>query len=257
MTNNVHFRTWSKVGEYQSFCPPDIPHAQALHRHSQTFQDHAHVLVDIINHCRLDEDYHEQLMHYVIVKSFLKMRRWILDKQNSKLFLLALHSVQIESIEEEEHFSPDAMLARPEPRDAPFLDLLSTISEVCDIEIPHLLQVAQQYTHGTSGIPLSLYNPQTCREFHQILRALLDGFQAELEVLYDLMDKLKCAPPLNDLKEHIENVYFYGFTLRQAVYSSILKSYASTIMSFLRKSKSKAPLQSPLPLNCKQYQDTS
>jgi hypothetical protein len=126
---------------------------------SQSFQDHAHVLVDLICQCKLTLSSTAStigIVEYVIASSYRRMQRQI-KSNSSATFCEALFSVE------------DFQMTSPPKRPGDignirtFLRILPFVASRCDIRIPGLLRVTNCSVNPSVD---DVYNNETCTEFH-------------------------------------------------------------------------------------------
>jgi hypothetical protein len=214
-----------------------------LRRKSQTFQDHAHVLVDLIRQCKLASSSTAcivGIMEYVIASSYRRMQRQIKSKY-SVIFLEALFSVK------------DFQMTSPPNRaqrignTRTLLEILPSIASRCDIRIPRLLHI----TCLSANLSLAdFYNNETCTEFHRTLCALLRGFRVSLDNFagchfHDVAvrppkdsesESLQEAQPFQKVLESlVSEIRFYASCLHTIVYSPLMRIHLSTIANLLEQ----------------------
>jgi hypothetical protein len=113
--------------------------------------------------------------------------------------------------------------------------------------ISHLLQVADHSSHLTPSLD-DVYNNERCTKFHQMLCALLCGFQDSLAKLagdlshnvavqQDLKSPLvkEASPSQEVLESLVREIHFYGLCLHIITYSSVIHLHLSTIANLLEQ----------------------
>lgn len=218
-----------------------------LRRKSQTFQDHAQVVVGLIcQHRHISSRSTAStcgILEYVIASSYRGMRRQI-NSKHSVAFREALFSIKNFQVTYQPKHPRHIGNVRA------FLRVLPSIASKCNIQIPRLLRVSAR----SADLNLSLhdvYNKETCTEFHQTLCALLRGFQDSLEKLAGCLSHNIAVQPPKELKSQpfvaevpssqevleslVGEIRFYGSCLHTIAYGLVIHMHLSTIANLLEQ----------------------
>ena len=228
----THFRMQWHVGE--SYINFNDHVTNDLYRKSQSFQDHAQSLVNLLRQDpSIDADTQEQnFFAYIVAKSFPKMLHRIDHSKLSYPFFDALMKLGPLSYKSSRSNSPIPFSYLN--LDVSFLEILPEVSARGNINIPYLTSLAECYARDS--IPIPIYNTKTCNEYHQVLCVLLHGLQDGLVSL----KKFQLSQGRASLEELINDVLFYSMVLHAMVYGSWMEIHLEAIADLLMTSHSRS-----------------
>jgi hypothetical protein len=185
----------------------------------QPFQDHAQVLIDLLQRALLCKEAEENLLKYVIAKSFQKMYFRMKNTIYSADFLATLTHLN-KNWNSYKPKPPSTPTGAPEysDMDENFLDLVPLIPNVIEnISIPYLTRLAENFE--TERQPIEhLYTKDTYQEIHNLLCELFTAYQKGLRSLKDFVKK----NGKQTLADNIASVALVGIMLHTMAYGSFL-----------------------------------
>lgn len=151
---------------------------------------------------------------YIIAKCFPKIDRRINHPVYSLPFFDALMSI----------VAVPFILTQTDidQSDADFLFMLPHIASEFNIEVPHLMQIAQSHINSDRSLPLPFYNAETSTEYHQVLCAVLKGFSQSLATLTDYM---RTKLYRETLDTHVHDVKIYGLSLLTIARGKVIETH--------------------------------
>jgi hypothetical protein len=201
-------------------------------RGTESFDTHVWILKSLL---RQSEGHLETLQLYVVAADFKKMlarmkhpvsTHYLACLQRVKsLICLPLEEVPTQSQEDNNTL---------------FLDDIPILAERAKTKIPNLEKAAKA---AQNKEPFKLYSKDTCMEFHELLREILERFQQSLNDLRTLMrSKVRNSKePRNspdqsepkDIMDKLRDVLAFGRTLRGIVQGSAITAHLAAIAPFL------------------------
>jgi hypothetical protein len=206
-------------------------------RRTQTFQDHAAAVAKLLNQIKdltsssLPESTALGLGTYVIAVCFPKMLRRITSKYSTPFLdtLKLLSDIEIQSVVENGFSNlgrSGTSSAESARRNADFVKMLSDpfiakVASINKLALPNLMQ----RVHDPS---LPVYTSETCREFHRLLVALLEGYMQWLQQLNERYAKMTSAHLQNKrsaFQQTVKITFHYLSALRTVTLSSALSEH--------------------------------
>ena len=194
------------ITSHQNSCP--------THRGTQSFSTHAWMLKTFLQQTR---SHLEKLQLYVVAADFKKMLKRM-NHSVSKHYLARLQQVKSMT------FVPIKVMPY-DKNDILFLESIPILAT--ELSIPHLEKVARA---AEKEEPFTLYNKDTCMEFHQILCELLKRFHDSLKAL---LAAQKENAKIRRIMDELDRVLALGKALRAIVRGRAIEVHLATIAPFL------------------------
>ena len=201
---------------------PLVPtHVLCLHgqnRDNPTLEEHIWMLLRIFNTWKTPNDLKLRLLPYVTMSSFPKMWRRI-NHPRSQHYLRVFRDVKISNITFSGSKEPKAT-ERETRHDRAFLESFAkTLGRWPPTTFPCLHKLATSKDDPS----FQLYNKDTCREFHVVVKSIIETFQDALSRLNS--NRGDNTPILNSIKQ----VNWYGQLLRRLCGGAALRTHLENI----------------------------
>lgn len=217
-------------------------HVLFLHdqnRDNPTLEEHIWMLLRIFNTWKTPGDLKPRLMPYITMTCFPKMLAQI-NHSRSQLYLKVFREVKLVNI----FFSePQKPATESETRfDMVFLDLFTkTYGRWPRDTFPCLHKLATSKDNQS----FQLYNRDTCREFHVVVKSIIESFQDGLSGLNSYRKFLRgdkdANTPTESQTELLLRVNWYGHLLRRLCAGAALRMHLENINVSLAQLLQPAP----------------
>lgn len=209
--------------------PTHILFLHGQNRDNPTLEEHIWMLLRIFNTWKTPDDLNPRLMPYVTMTCFPKMLGRI-NHPRSQFYFKVFRDVKISSISFSGSKEPTATALETQ-LDMEFLDLFAkTHGRWPRGSFPYLHKLAM----NKNGLSFQLYNKDTCREFHVVVKSIIESFQDGLSRLNSFREALRGnrddnTPILYNITELLSKVNWYGHLLRRLCAGAALRAHLENI----------------------------
>ena len=217
--------------------PTHILFLHGQNRDNPTLEEHIWMLLQIFNTWKTPDDLNPRLLPYVTMTCFPKMLRRI-NHPRSQFYLKVFNDVKLSNIAFSESKEPKATALETQ-LDMEFLDLFSkTIGRWPQNRFPHLHELATSKNEPS----FQLYNKATYREFHVVVKSIIESFQDGLSTLNLYREELRRNRPIpDDIPLAVRTVNWYGHLLRRLCGGAALRTHLENINPLLAHLLQPAP----------------
>lgn len=156
-----------------------------------------------------------RLLKYIVSTCHPKMNRRWMNETLSVPYYASLQDVPSNSITFRDYPVDQRKIDKQIQNDVLLLRSINNVTARLGLKVPELARLAAEYT--PDGTQLRIYTKETCREFHELLCALLTSFAASLQALGKHQPKSAQPRADSEFKKHLGSVLSYGSLLRWIV----------------------------------------
>lgn len=168
-----------------------------------------------------------RLLKYVVSTCHPKMNRRWMNETLSVPYYASLQSIPSDSITFRDCPVDPKKLDKQIQNDLLLLASINNATARLDLKVPELARLAAVYAQD--GTQLRIYAKETCREFHELLCALLKGFATSLQALGENQPKPAQPRADSEFKKHLGSVLSYGCLLRWIVNGYAIDHYLQNL----------------------------